>query len=294
MLLVYFAVPETYAPVLLQRKARGLRKADPVGNRDVYAEHERGDWSLKGVARRTILRPVKMVLNEKILVLVTIYLSFVYGVLYSLFEALPIIFVEKRHFSAAQLGMIYIAVAFGIAMGGVIYVWLSRDMDLLVQKWEGFPPPESRLVGAIIAGPLLVVGCFWLGWTGEYSYIPWYVPMLSTVAIGCAVDLVFASFLSYLTDTYLMYTASAFAVNTMFRCAFGGAAPLFTTTMFERMGVNWACTLLGLVSVILCPIPVVFYKFGAQIRGNSEFTPGFDLKVAAKLKEKEAGVSPEP
>jgi len=68
-------------------------------------------------------------------------------------------------------------------------------MEVLAEKWEGFPPPENRLVGAIIAGPLLVVGCFWLGWTGEYTRIPWYVPMLSTIPIGCAVNLVFASIL---------------------------------------------------------------------------------------------------
>ena len=83
LLLLYFVVPETYAPVLLQWKAKELRKADPVGNKDVFAEHERGDWSAKGVIRRTVFRPIEMVLKERILVLVTIYLSFVYGVLYT-------------------------------------------------------------------------------------------------------------------------------------------------------------------------------------------------------------------
>jgi MFS transporter, DHA1 family, multidrug resistance protein len=83
LLLLCFLIPETYGPVLLQWKARKFRKADPIGNKYVYAEHERGDWSLKGVIRRTVLRPVEMVMREKILVFVTIYLSFVYGVLYS-------------------------------------------------------------------------------------------------------------------------------------------------------------------------------------------------------------------
>ena len=125
LLLLYFFIPETYALVLLQRKAREFRKTDPIGNKDVYAEHERGDWSLKGVMRRTVLRPVEMVLREKILVFVTIYLSFVYGVLYSrkcfrflplfqlnhilvVFETLPIVFVVRRHFSVAHLGLMYI------------------------------------------------------------------------------------------------------------------------------------------------------------------------------------------
>jgi len=126
LLLFYFFVPETFAPVLLQWKARELRKADPVGNKGVHAEHERGDWSVKGVVRRTLSRSVEMVLKEKILIFVTIYLSFVYGILYSresprtppipgltetrsiVFEALPIVFSTKRNFSVEQLGLIYI------------------------------------------------------------------------------------------------------------------------------------------------------------------------------------------
>lgn len=125
LLLLYFFIPETYGPVLLQRKARELRKVDPLGNKDVYAEHERGDWSLRGVVRRTVVRPIKMVRREKILVFLTIYLSFVYGVLYSrknfrtshtnvsaesssvVFEALPVVFVAKRNFSVSHLGLIY-------------------------------------------------------------------------------------------------------------------------------------------------------------------------------------------
>jgi len=128
LLLFYFIVPETFPPVLLQWKARELRKTDPVGNKDVYAEHERGDWSLKGVVCRTLIRPVEMVLQEKILVFVTIYLSFVYGIMYSrecpwtssilgltgsrsvVFEALPIVFSARRGFSVEQLGLIYIGV----------------------------------------------------------------------------------------------------------------------------------------------------------------------------------------
>jgi DHA1 family multidrug resistance protein-like MFS transporter len=43
--------------------------------------------------------------------------------------------------------------------------------------------------------------------------------------------------------------------------------------MFQGIGVNWAGTLLGCVALILVPIPVVFYKFGARIRQKSKFAP---------------------
>lgn len=76
-------MPETYAPVLLQRKAVRLRKSDPEKNGARWAEHEKLDWSLRGVLKRTLGRPFYMLWKEPILVLVTLYLSFIYGILYA-------------------------------------------------------------------------------------------------------------------------------------------------------------------------------------------------------------------
>ncbi|KAI0069220.1 hypothetical protein BV25DRAFT_1874835 [Artomyces pyxidatus] len=90
-------------------------------------------------------------------------------------------------------------------------------------------------------------------------------------------------FQSYLVDTYLMYAASAFAAHTMIRSAVGAAFPLFTFQMFDGMGVNWACTLLGLVSVLMAPMPFLFYKYGARIRESSTFAPCIDLKIGKEL-----------
>ncbi len=45
--------------------------------------------------------------------------------------------------------------------------------------------------------------------------------------------------------------------------------------MFNGLGVNWAGTLLGCVAVVLVPIPVAFYIYGAKIREKSKFAPTF-------------------
>jgi len=60
-LLGLFFLPETFAPVLLTRKAKRLRKANPEKNKDLY----------------------KMLLVEPILLLATIYLSVAYGIIYA-------------------------------------------------------------------------------------------------------------------------------------------------------------------------------------------------------------------
>ncbi|EMD32362.1 hypothetical protein CERSUDRAFT_108809 [Gelatoporia subvermispora B] len=284
-------VPETYAPVILQRKAQRLRRADPEKNAKVYAEHERADWSIKGVVHRTLYRPIQMLILEPILVLVTLYLSLMYGVLYALFEALPIIFMGTRGFTEGQAGLIFIGVGIGTTLGAMTTLPLSRHYPQLLKRWRGFPPPEQRLWGAMIGGPCLVVGCFWLGWTGQYASIPWIVPALATVPIGFSVSIVFISFLSYLVDTYLQYSASAFSANTIMRSAVGAGFPLFTVQMFNKLGINWACTLIGLIGLVMSPIPFLFYKYGSWIRSKSRFSPCYDLKIAKELEAEAAAAS---
>lgn len=112
-----------------------------------------------------------------------------------MFQAFPIVFIERRGFTIGQDGLIFIGVGIGTTLGSAINLWTTAHYPALIAKWKGFPPPEQRLFGAMLGSPLLVVGIFWLGWTGQYSSVPWYVPGLSTIVIGTAISLIFMSFL---------------------------------------------------------------------------------------------------
>ncbi|KAJ6480272.1 MFS polyamine transporter [Mycena sanguinolenta] len=281
-------MPETYAPVILLRKAKALRKADPTRNKHVFAAHEKQDWSFGAVLHRTLFRPFKMLASEPILLLITVYLSLVYGVLYALFQAIPIIFVVKRGFTISHAGLIFIGVGIGSAMGALLNIYLERDYPKLIENWRGFPPPEKHLRGAMVGGCAFVIGIFWLGWSGQYPSVPWYVPALSTVMLGVSVCMIFVSCFSYLVETYLMYSASAFAANTFCRSLVAAAFPLFTVQFFTNLGVHWASTILGGVGLLLLPSPFLFYKYGARIRANSKFAPGLDLKIAQVLAQEKA------
>lgn len=109
LLLVVFGIPETYAPTLLAQRAKRRRVEE---NRPELHSDERVDSSIKQLMHRTLLRPFKMFSTEvshfqvniytletganefpcltlplqPILVLVSMYLSIVYGLLYGLFE----------------------------------------------------------------------------------------------------------------------------------------------------------------------------------------------------------------
>lgn len=190
-------------------------------NKDVYAEHEKQDWSIRGVIHRTLFRPFYMLSLEPVLILITIYLSLVYGLLYAcmsfsisvlvtvtlissaVFQAFPVIFIQRRGFTIGEDGLIFIGVGIGTTLGSYLNYVLSSHYPALIKKWRGFPPPEQRLLGGMIGGPGLVVGAFWLGWTGEYPSVPWYVPALSTILIGMSISMIFMSFLVRRGFTFL-------------------------------------------------------------------------------------------
>jgi DHA1 family multidrug resistance protein-like MFS transporter len=60
-----------------------LRALHPEKNGGLYAENEKIKWTARELLNRTVLRPLKMLVVEPILLLVTVFLSIVYGIIYA-------------------------------------------------------------------------------------------------------------------------------------------------------------------------------------------------------------------
>lgn len=56
----------------------------------------------------------------------------------------------------------------------------------------------------------------------------------------------------------------------MLRSAVAAGFPLFSRQMFKNLGVQWACTLLGSLAVIMIPIPFAFRIYGPRLRMKSK------------------------
>ncbi|KAF7339568.1 putative mfs-multidrug-resistance transporter [Mycena sanguinolenta] len=275
-LLIVFTLPETYVPVLLARKAAKKRKdtGDPL----FHAPMEKIVLTAWERAENILARPFK-----PMLLAMTLYMSFVYGCIYLLFEAYPIVFTEGHHLSAGISGLMFLP----LLLGGTTSVTISivvfnpryeREAARLAPPAS---PPEFRLEMALIAAPLYVVAFFWFGWTSFPSISLW-APLMSGYVLGFAINWIFvdAQFkvnpapnnLLFL-DTYLSIAASALAGNTVVRSVFGAVFPLFATQMYNALGPRWASSLLGFVALIMVPIPIVLMRFGPTIRAKSKFVP---------------------
>ena len=74
-------LPETFAPVLLKRRAQKLR--DETGDENIATEQELFKASLADIIQESFVRPFAMLVTEPILLLLCLYISLIYGLLVS-------------------------------------------------------------------------------------------------------------------------------------------------------------------------------------------------------------------
>jgi DHA1 family multidrug resistance protein-like MFS transporter len=216
---------------------------------------------------------MRLLVTEPIVLLLSIYMAFIYGLLYLFLTAYPIVFQQIHGMSGGVGGLPYFGMIIGMLCAGVYIALTQPSYNRKLLANNGIPVPEWRLPPVIIGGVSFAAGLFWFGWSGYKSSIHWIVPTLSGLFTGFGLLSIFLQSLNYLVDAYLMFAASAIAANTFLRSLAGAGFPLFSQYMFKALHVNWAGTLLGCVALLLVPIPVAFYFYGAKIRERSAFAP---------------------
>ncbi|ODV82057.1 MFS general substrate transporter [Suhomyces tanzawaensis NRRL Y-17324] len=270
VLITAFLLPETHPQLLLVKKAKALRRT--TENWAIYAPHEELSISIKEIVEKYISRPLIMLATEPILLLVSIYNAFIYGMLYLFLTALPMVFAERYHFVAGVAELPYLSMFIGIILGIALIIYFEGRYALAMDANNGKPVPEERLPPMMIGGIFFSIGLFWFGWTGNYAqHIHWIVPTIGLGFIGFGLILVFMPCLNYIIDCYLSLAASALAGNAFIRSAFAAAFPLFARQMFTALHMNWGTLLVGLVSVVLIPVPFLFYKYGKHLRQRSKY-----------------------
>jgi len=83
-LMMAFTVPETYAPVLLSRRAKKMRKE--TGDDKYTTEKELDPRPLSQQVEIALLRPLQLLFRELIVFLIAVYMSVLYGLLYMFFS----------------------------------------------------------------------------------------------------------------------------------------------------------------------------------------------------------------
>ena len=263
-------VPETYAPFLLRDRANALSKE--MGK--VYVsivDAQRAKISSGAAFKQALTRPWILLFREPIVLTLSIYMAIIYGTLYMLFGAFPIVFQQKLGWSEGIGGLAFIGVAVGMLFGLAYSILDGKRYNRVAEKSpNGDAPPEARLPPCIVASLVLPVGLFWFAWTARRS-IHWIVPIIASAPFGFGMVLVFLTMINYLIDAYTIYAASVLAASSVLRSLFGAAFPMFTQKMYDGLGVSWASSIPAFLAVACVPFPYLFYRYGAQIRTKCKY-----------------------
>ncbi|KAI9754803.1 MAG: hypothetical protein M4579_004528 [Chaenotheca gracillima] len=265
-----YLLPESYGPVILKQRAAKMRKEQ--GKDNIFAPIELSEQTTIQMLVRTLTRPLRMIIFESIVLFTCLYLSLCYALFYLFFESYPIIFQGTYGMSTGISGLAFLPIGVGAFIACGLFVWYDSILQQAKQRRAPWAMSEEyrRLPLACVGGPIFSISLFWLGWSARAD-VHWIVPMLAGIPFGIGFLLIFMAFLNYLTDAYETFAASALAAASCCRSIFGAVLPFAAQPMYAKLGVDWASSLLGFLSLGMVIIPFVFIRYGDRIRANSKF-----------------------
>lgn len=174
--LLGIGVPETYAREIVRRRAKrhGVRHHLSLAESGV---------TLSQMAQIIILIPLKMLVTEPIVILISLYLALNFAVQFQFFTTVPIALSGVYNFSIQQVGLAFIAAIVGTILAVLTIVVLERIaaprtedkvMEFLDTKLE------KRLYPAMIGCIFMPASLFWIGWTAKPS-VSWASPVVGTL-----------------------------------------------------------------------------------------------------------------
>ncbi|KAI9794588.1 MAG: hypothetical protein M1816_004475 [Peltula sp. TS41687] len=274
MLVLVMAVPETYHPVLLRRKAERLRRE--TGDERWWAPIEKHDRSITKTILWSLIRPFQLLFLEPMCLNLCLFSALLLGVLYLFFGAFGFVFPSTYGFQLYQVGLSFLGITVGMIIAVATDPFWHRNYQRLVRQREarggepGGTEPEYRLPPSIVGAVFVPIGLFFFGWT-MYPSVHWVVPIIGSAFFGMGTILVFTGIFTFLVDAYPLYAASALAANSFARSSFAAAFPLFGVQMYKKLGPQWATSLLAFLTVAMMPFPYIFFRYGKRIRGQSRF-----------------------
>lgn len=197
------------------------------------------------------------------------YNGFIYGIVYLLNESFPLVFGGGGHdFNTGEWGAAFVGLLFGSLVAAIFHPLQESYYRKQVARNDGNSVPEARMHLARFGTFLLPVSLFWFAWTSS-PRVHWIVPILASTFFGAGIYIINLAVLNYVVDSYQSYAASALAGVILIRNLVGAGFPLFGVQMYERLGFEWAGSVLAFLSLPMCAIPFLFFYKGEYLRLKS-------------------------
>ncbi|KAH7039896.1 major facilitator superfamily domain-containing protein [Microdochium trichocladiopsis] len=267
-ILGFIFLRESYATVILKRKAARLRKE--TGNMDLVSALDTGR-SPRQLFAFSIVRPLKMLLFQPIVLMTSANMAMIYGYLYLLFTTFPRVFGGQYGFSTGSVGLAYLGVGLGSFLGLILTgAFSDRTVAALTKRNGGVHKAEFRLPPMFVGAFLVPAGLFVYGWTAE-AHAHWILPIIGSAILGFGMMTIFTPSTTYIIDAFTVYAASGTAAATVLRSILGAVLPLAGEPMYDALGLGWGTSVLAFIAVAFTPVPFVFWIYGERIRKSERF-----------------------
>ncbi|CCM02927.1 uncharacterized protein FIBRA_05041 [Fibroporia radiculosa] len=266
---------ETFAPLLLERRAEAMRKSMDIEKArliNVCTVYDNTDRHWKHIFAKALVRPFQLFFHEPIIQLLGIYMAFIYGTLYLFLTTIDSIFEDTYHQSVGIAGLNYFALGVGLTGASQMN---ARLLDTIYKYFQarngGVGKPEFRLPSMVPGTIVLPIGLFITGWTAN-AHTHWIGPDIGIALVGAGTILNFQCIQTYVIDAFTLHAASALAAVTFLRSCAGFGFPLFAPAMYNALGYGKGDSILAAVAILIgCPAPYLFWTYGERIRKASRY-----------------------
>lgn len=255
-----FTVPETRSTIILDREAKRRRRET---GEEIWGPNEITPGAR--LSRHQILvtwaRPFEMFFREPIVLFCSLLSGFSDALIFTFIESFSPVY-EQWGFTPPKSALTFVPIWIGYILGyASYYIPIRRNMRMRLHDPKRYEP-EKELTWLLLLAPLEPLGLFIFAWTSfGPSKTPWIAPMIASAMVGIANYSIYESTIQYMMLAYGPYSASATGGNALARDGLAGIATMYATPLYDRLGNQWATTLLALLAVLL-QIPIFWFKVG--------------------------------
>lgn len=214
---------------------------------------------------------LKMMVTEPIIIFLSLYNGFAYGILFLYNDGIYKVFVENNNLSPIAAECTYLNFVVGVS-----FVVLLQPIQTYLFKKDrlangGVPRPEARFKMSLVTVWGFPIGLFWFGFT-SMGNVNYWSPIIAGLILAIGDPLLWLAMLSYIIDAYSPSGLSNSAIAAFCIPSFAIAAALAHAgvAMFENMSTRWGFATLGFISLGVVALVYVFYFFGPRLRAASK------------------------
>jgi DHA1 family multidrug resistance protein-like MFS transporter len=157
-ILALFFLEETYPPLILVAKASKLRRL--TKNWGIHAKQEEIEVDMRELVVKNVGRPLRILFTEPIVLLISVYMAFIYGILYTFLTAYALVFQGVYRMNAGVGSLPYFGLVVGELIAFCAVVATNKSYVKKLKANNNIPVPEWRLPLVMAGAPIFAAGLF--------------------------------------------------------------------------------------------------------------------------------------